>query len=280
VLVNEQIGRLDDFYRPGELPQEWLSELAAFARELGIAFLCTPFDELAAARLGELDMPAMKIASYELTHLPLLAFTAGLGKPMILSTGMATLGEVEEAVHTVTSAGNDQVVLLHCVSNYPPQPGDLNLRAIQTLSAAFGVPVGYSDHSAPAEPDIPVAAVALGACMLEKHVTIDRALEGADHPNAMEMDEFAALVQAVRRVERALGNGVKRPAPAELPERWARRSLYVTRDLPAGAALTEDVLAVLRPADGLPPRSLTSVLGRTVRRPMAAYEPVTEDALR
>lgn len=245
-------------------------------RERGILFISTPFDELSADFLAELDVPLFKIPSGELTNLPYLAHVARLGRPMIVSTGMASLGEVETAVETLEQHGDAPLALLHCVSNYPARPEDVNLRAMETMAAAFGVPVGYSDHTLGNE--VALAAVARGACIVEKHFTLDRALPGPDHRASSEPAELAALVSGIRRVEAALGDGRKRPASSEADTAAvARRSLVAARDLAAGSVLTEDTLTAKRPGTGLPPAMRSFLVGRTLRADAAAGSMITLD---
>lgn len=240
-------------------------ELLDCCRQQGILFLSSPFDEQSADLLEELDVPAYKIPSGEITNLPYLRHVAGKGKPMIVSTGMASLGEVQIAVQAIEEAGNPGLVLLHCVSNYPADPADVNLRAMTTMAQAFPWPVGYSDHVPGNE--VAFAAVALGASVVEKHLTLDRAMPGPDHRASMEPHELAALVRGIRAVEAALGDGVKRPAASEASTAAvARKSLMAARDIAAGTVLTAELIAVKRPGTGLPPSKLESLLGRTVRR--------------
>jgi N-acetylneuraminate synthase len=230
----------------------------------GILFLSSPFDEQSADFLDSLGVAAFKIPSGEITNLSFLVHVACMGKPMIISTGMATLGEVETAVNAVWKAGNHDVILLHCVSNYPADPADINLRAMQTLEMAFGIPVGYSDHTPGVE--VSLAAVALGACVVEKHFTLDRALPGPDHQSSLEPDELASLVHGIRAVEAALGHGRKEPAASEAnTAEAARKSLVAACDIPAGIPLTKDKIAVRRPGTGLPPVMSSFVIGRTSR---------------
>jgi len=231
--------------------------------------MSTPFDEESADFLADLGVAVFKIPSGEITNLPFLRHVACRGKPMIVSTGMSYLGEVETAVRTIEEAGNYDFVLLHCVSNYPADPADVNLRAMQTMATAFGVPVGYSDHTLGIE--VAIAAVALGACVIEKHFTLDRSLPGPDHRASLEPDELAVLVRGIRTVEAALGQGRKEPAASEAnTAAVARRSLVAARDIPAGTVLTEEMLAIKRPGTGLPPAMLGHTLGRRTRVNMPA----------
>jgi len=233
-------------------------------RERQIRFLSSPFDDESAAMLDELGAPAFKVGSGELTNLPFLAQLAARGKPIILSTGMADLSEVESAVTTIRTAGNSPVLLLQCVSAYPAAPEDANLRAMRTMADAFGVPVGYSDHTLGNH--VAVAAVALGACVIEKHLTSNRNLPGPDHQASTEPPDFAELVRAIRAVEAALGDGRKVPA---LHERStadvARKSLVAAAEIPIGAVLTEDAIAIRRPGTGLPPAMRPQLIGRRAR---------------
>ncbi len=261
-----------------ELTAEAHRELMARCRERGILFLSSPFDEEGADLLDALGVLAFKIPSGEITNTPFLAHVARKGKPLILSTGMSTLAEVDTAVTIIRQAGNPPLALLQCVSNYPAAPEDINLRAMATLREAFQVPVGYSDHADGIE--IALGAVALGACIIEKHFTLDRALPGPDHKASLEPAELAAMVQGIRRVELALGDGVKRPANGERnTASVARKSLVAAGDLPAGCVLRRDHLAIRRPGTGLPPGRLESVLGRRLRRALAAGAVLTEDLL-
>lgn len=232
--------------------------------ELGIVFLSTPFDESSADLLHELGVAAFKTPSGELTNLPYLRHVARLGKPMIVSTGMATLAEVDEAVRAIRDEGGSDVAILHCVSNYPASPKDVNLRAMHTLAAAYGVPVGYSDHTVGI--DISLAAVALGASIIEKHFTLDRTLPGPDHRASLEPEELIALVRGIREVESALGTGRKEPVPSERSTAAvARKSLVVICDVGAGETLNDTHLASMRPGTGLPPAFREHVVGRIVR---------------
>jgi N,N'-diacetyllegionaminate synthase len=261
-----------------EVPPEWHVRVRDHAATRGVVFLSTPFDEERAAMLAALGVPAFKIASGDLTHLPLLRRVGAFGRPVLLSTGLATPEEIDAALGALAEgAGGPErrppVVLLHCVSLYPLRPGEANLRALPTLAARYGCPIGWSDHS-PGH-TLALGAVALGAAVIEKHLTDDRRRRGPDHGYAMEPAEFQAMVGAVRELESALGDGSKRPCAAEEPERvWARRALHAARPLAAGTKLEARDLKVVRPADGLPPAALGSVLGRTLRRALECDEPL------
>jgi len=247
-----------------ELPDWAYRDLIDYCRQKGIAFLSTPFDESSADMLDEMGMGAFKLPSGEITNLPFIRHTAAKGKPVILSTGMSSLGEVEAAVRAIEDAGNPDLVLLHCVSNYPAAPSDVNLRAMHTLSVAFGLPVGYSDHTEGI--DVTLAAVALGACLIEKHFTLDRDLPGPDHQASLEPDELARMVQGIRVVEAAMGDGRKRQTAGEASTASvARRSLVAAMDIAAGTVLGDDMVAAMRPGTGLPPAMRTFVVGRVLR---------------
>jgi N,N'-diacetyllegionaminate synthase len=239
-------------------------ELMDYCRGKGLLFLSTPFDEESADLLEELGMAAYKVSSGEITNLPLLAHVARKNKPMIISTGMANLSEVESAVLAVQDAGNHEFVLLHCVSTYPANPADANLRAMHTMRKAFNVPVGYSDHTSGIE--VAIAAVALGACVIEKHLTLDTSLPGPDHQASLEPNEFARMVKGVRIIEAALGSGRKEPAFSEAnTAAVARKSLVAAWDIAAGTELTEEMIAIMRPGTGLPPAMRQQLLGRIAR---------------
>lgn len=272
------IEEMQDLYRPLELPREWHAELADYAVRQGIEFLSTPFDEEAVDLLDGLGVKAFKIASFELWHLPLIRHTASKGKPLLLSTGMANLGDIEDALEAVRAGGNDQVALLHCAISYPVRFQDVNLRAMRTLQQAFGVPVGFSDHTAGIA--VPTAATALGACLIEKHFTLDRSLPGPDHPFALEPDELKAMVRAIRETEQALGSPAKTYTPAEEEYRLqGRRSIHAARDIPKGTVITHDMVAILRPGTGLLPKFLDVVVGRRAAEDIAAHEPITWERL-
>lgn len=252
--------------------------LLTHCRETGIQFLSSPFDEGSADLLESMDVALYKIPSGEITNLPFLKHLAAKRRPLILSTGMSTLGEVEEAVTTIREGGNPPLTLLHCVTEYPAPYGEINLRAMETLRTAFGLPVGYSDHTPGME--ISVAAVALGARVIEKHLTLSRTLPGPDHHASLEPAEFAAMITAIRHTEAALGNGIKAPAVCEIPNRpVARKSLVAARELPAGHMLSAGDLLVRRPGCGLAPKYLPALLGRTLRRAVAEEELINWDHL-
>jgi len=222
---------------------------------------------------------AFKVATYELWHLPLIRYIARLGRPMICSTGMASIGEVEEAVRAVEAEGNlANLILLHCTVNYPPQFEDLNLRAMETMRTAFRVPVGYSDHTPGWT--APIVATALGAAVVEKHFTTSRDRPGPDHRFALEPGELATMVRAIRDAQASLGDGIKRTAAAERDLYvTARRSLHAARDIEAGEVLGRDAIAILRPGTGIEVRDLPHVIGRTARRRIGRHEPLAWDAL-
>lgn len=269
---------MHDIFKKLEMPREWLKELIAYCNEKNIMFLSTPFDEEAVDVLDELGMPAFKIASFELVHLPLLKYAARKGKPMIISTGMANLGEIEEALEAIYGTGNREVIILHCGINYPPKFEDIHLRAMQTIRQAFGVPVGYSDHTPGIT--VPVAATALGATVFEKHFTLDKSLPGPDHGFALNPEELKAMVKSIRETEKALGSPVKQMAPAEEELcTVARRSIFAGVDIPKGTEITEDMLVVLRPGTGLKPKYLEVVAGRTARVDIKAHDPITWDKI-
>ena len=247
-----------------ELSYEDHALLMTQCDDKGILFMSSPFDEESADMLAELGVAVFKVPSGELNNLSFLAHVARKGKPMIISTGMSYLSEVEKAVLTVREAGNSDFALLQCVSNYPADPSDANLAAMRTMSAAFHAPVGYSDHTLGIE--VPLAAVALGACIVEKHLTLDRGLAGPDHQSSLEPAEFVAMVQGIRVVQTALGHGRKEPAASEAnTAAAARKSLVASCDIPPGATLTKDHIVTKRPGTGLPPSMGCYLVGRTAR---------------
>jgi N,N'-diacetyllegionaminate synthase len=260
-----------EMLRRMELSAESHRDLFAYCAERGILFLSTPFDQGSAEFLNELGVAAFKIPSGELTNLPFLERVASMGKPIIASTGMARLGEVESAVDAILRAGLRQLILLHCVSSYPTTAADANLKAMETLRRAFGVPVGYSDHTMGLE--VSFAAVALGACVIEKHFTLDRRLPGPDQQASVEPDELKALVAGIRNVEAALGHGRKEPAACERDTaEVARKSLIAAVDIPQGGRLGGECVVIMRPGTGLPPAMLPYIVGRIARRAIAAGE--------
>jgi N-acetylneuraminate synthase len=251
-----------------ELDEAAHEALVARCRERGILFLSSPFDEECCDFLEALGVPAFKVPSGELANLPFLRHVAAKGRPMILSTGMATLLEVSRAVDAVESAGCPPLVLLHCVSSYPAEPAEANLRAMGTMRAAFGVPAGFSDHT---EGDVvPLAAVAMGAAVVEKHFTLDRSLPGPDHQASIEPPALARLVSSIRRVEAALGDGLKRPVPSEEDTaRVARKSLVALRAIAAGEPLDPRAVGARRPGTGIAPERLAELLGKRARQDVA-----------
>lgn len=262
-------GTQSDMIRALELSEDAHRTLLARCEERGIVFLSTPFDEASADLLTELGVPLFKTGSGELTSLSLLRHIARKKRPMIVSTGMANIGEVEAALGAIHAEGNRDVAVLHCVSSYPAPTEDVNLRAMDTMRRAFDVPVGYSDHTLGAE--IAIAAVALGACIIEKHLTMSCALPGPDHQASMEPAELTAMVSALRRVEAALGDGRKRPrACEENTAAVARRSLVSRVSIPAGAEVTDAMLVLKRPGTGVPPSAARWIVGRTARVDIAA----------
>jgi N-acetylneuraminate synthase len=253
-----------DMLRRLELTHEMHLDLMRYSDERGVLFLSSPFDEISADELLSLGIGLLKLPSGEITNLPFLAHVARQKVPVILSTGMSSLEEVERAVGVFRSEGNPRVVLLHCVSNYPAAPADCNLRAMRTMEDAFGLPVGFSDHTSGIE--IALAAVALGACVLEKHFTLDRNFPGPDHRASLEPDQLTTMVRGIRQVEAALGDGAKIPAAAERKTaEVARKSIVAACDIPANCLITAQMVTMRRPGTGLPSTMMHDVAGRRAR---------------
>jgi len=254
-------------------------ELMHHCQKQGLLFMSTPFDEESADLLQDLGVALFKIPSGEITNLPFLAHVGCKGRPMIVSTGMSSLEEVAAAVRTIEEAGNRDLILLHCVSDYPANPADANLRAMSTMSETFHVPVGYSDHTPGIE--VALAAVAMGACVIEKHFTLDRNLPGPDHRASLEPGELAALVRGIRIVEAALGHGRKEPAASEASAAAvARRSIVAAHDIPAGARLTGDMLTIKRPGTGLAPAMRSHLVGRIAAQDIPTNTILTWEMIR
>jgi N,N'-diacetyllegionaminate synthase len=249
---------------------------------LGIEFMSTPFDEDAAQFLVGLGMRHLKVPSGEIDNHPFLRFLSQFDLPMILSTGMANMDEITEAVAVIVASRahhgfmgplSERLTILHCTSNYPAACADINLRAMATIGAHTSLPIGYSDHSLGLA--VSTAAVALGAQVIEKHFTLDRSLPGPDHKASLEVGELTALIRQIRDVEAALGSPIKAPTESELPVRAiARRSVCVRRDLPAGHMLAETDLILLRPASGIAPKHFADLAGRCLSQPITAGTPI------
>jgi len=249
-----------DMIKKLELSTRDFAELFTYAQRKGIIFLSSPFDEGSVDLLDRLDVPAFKIASGEITNFPLLKYIARKKKPIILSTGMSTLAEVEEALDVIREEGIQEIILLHCVSCYPAKVEDINLKAMETLKHTFKLPVGLSDHTLGIT--IPIAAVTLGACIIEKHFTLDKNLSGPDHKASLEPEELRQMVQAIRDVEKARGDGIKKPTREEEEnKKVARRSIVARVDIPKGTTISEEMLDVKRPGTGIKPKYLNKVIG-------------------
>ena len=268
-----------EMLRKLELPEAAHRELLALCADLGLDFLSTPYNEEDVDFLDELGVAAFKLASISVVEPGFLRYTASKGRPLIVSTGMATLEEVAGAVRAIRETGLQDVTLLQCTTNYPSPNADANLRAMLTLSNAFGLPVGYSDHT---QSDLCcIAAVALGATMIEKHFTLDRSMPGPDHTSAADPAEFGALVARIRETESALGSGVKEPCPSERANSTnMRRSLVARRAITKGEVLTSGMLTCKRPATGLSPSLLDEIVGRTAACDIASDTQISLNMLR
>jgi N-acetylneuraminate synthase/N,N'-diacetyllegionaminate synthase len=270
---------LYEIFKRIELPREWHRELAEYASEKSLIFLSSPFDEEAVDLLDELGVTAFKVASGELTNLPLIEYIARKGKPLIVSTGAATMDEVGEAVSVIRGTGNKKIVLLHCVANYPAAPENANLLAMSALKRRFKLPVGYSDHTLGTL--TPLAAAALGAVMIEKHFTLSRKLPGPDHFYALEPNELKAMVDGIRAVEKMRGTPIKKPVKAEQEIRkLARRSIFAKVDILAGAVIKKEMLVMLRPAIGLEPKHIGGIVGKRAKRPIKRHEAITREKIK
>lgn len=251
-----------------ELTRPMHEELIAHCQLRGIRFFSTAFDTQSVDLLVELGMDTFKIPSGEITNLPYLRHIGRYGKPVILSTGMSTLGDIEAALNALERAGTprSRITVLHCNTEYPTPMADVNLRAMRAIREAFAVAVGYSDHTLGIE--VPIAAVALGAAVIEKHFTMDRGLPGPDHKASLEPDELKAMVQAIRNVEMAMGDGIKRPSPSELKNRpIGRKSIVAARSIASGEIFSGENLTTKRPGTGISPMRWDELLGKSALRP-------------
>lgn len=264
-------------YGEAYTPWEWHAQLKRAADNLRVHLFSTPFDPTAVDFLADLDVPAFKIASFEMVDLPLIAKIAAAGRPIIMSTGMSTLAEVDEAVQAVRAAGGEELALLKCTSAYPSPPEAMNLRTIPHMAAAFDVPVGLSDHTLGVA--VPVVAVSLGACIIEKHFTLSRAVPGPDSSFSLEPHEFRQMVDEVRVAEQALGAVSYAVTEAEAPSRAFRRSLFVVQDVRAGEPFTPENVRSIRPGHGLAPKFLPEVLGRRAARDVERGTPLSWELL-
>ena len=264
-----------DLYKEAYTPWEWHAELKELAEKLGLLFFSTPFDKTAVDFLEDLNVPIYKIASFEITDIPLIEYVASKGKPVIISTGIATLSDIEEAVNACRRVGNDQIVLLKCVSAYPAPLEDVNLRTIPNMAETFGCIVGLSDHTLGIS--VPVAAVALGARVIEKHFILSKDIDSPDREFSLTPEEFGQMVKAIREVEKALGR-----VSYELTEKMKKgrefaRSLFVVKDMKKGEIFTEENVRSIRPGYGLHPKYLKDILGRRARRDIEKGTPLSWD---
>ncbi len=268
---------LYQLYQEAYTPWEWQPELKQLAENLGLICFSTPYDKTAVDFLEELKVPAYKVASFEITDIPLIEYIASKGKPVIISTGVATLNDIEEAVSACKRTGNDQIALLKCTSEYPTPLEDVNLRTLPDLQEKFKTVVGLSDHTLGIS--VPIAAVALGASIIEKHFIIDRSLGGPDAPFSLEPEEFKAMVKAVREAEKALGK-----VSYELTDKMKRsrefsRSLFVVEDVKAGEIFTEKNVRSIRPGFGLSPKFIKDILGKKAKKDIERGTPLNEELI-
>ncbi len=269
--------RLYDLYGEACTPWEWQPRLKQVADDLGMDLFSSPFDSTSVDFLQAMDVPAYKVASFELVDIPLIRKVAATGKPVLMSTGMATLGEIEEAVKAARDAGAKSLALLKCTSAYPASAEEMHLRTIPHMAEAFGVPVGLSDHTLGS--GVAVAAVALGACIVEKHFTLSRAVPGPDSSFSMEPAEFKEMMDVIRMTEKALGKVRYGSSPKEAESRIFRRSLFAVRDIRAGEILTAENVRSIRPGNGMHTRHFDEVMNRRARRDIAKGTPMDWDLI-
>ena len=265
--------KLYDLYDSAHTPWDWHQQIFDYARELGLICFSSPFDESAVDFLEGLDAPAYKIASFENNHLPLIAKVAKTGKPVIISTGMATLSELDEAVSTARDNGCEQLILLKCTSTYPASPENTNLRTIRHMRDLFNCEIGLSDHTLGI--GVSLGALSLGATVIEKHFTMSRADGGVDSAFSLEPAELTALVEESKRAWEALGEVKYGPTTAEIPSRALRRSIYVSADIAEGEFFTEKNLRIVRPGNGAPPSIFWSLLGKRANKSYTRGMPLT-----
>lgn len=251
---------LYDLYKEAYTPWEWFPELRDRAKEEGLVFFSTPFDETAVDFLEKLDAPAYKIASFEINHIPLIKYVADKGKPVIFSTGVATSEDMELALKTIRAQKNEQIIMMKCTSAYPAPVKEMNLRTIPDMEKRFGVLVGLSDHSM--NPVVPVSAIALGACMVEKHFTLDRKMGGPDAEFSMEPMEFRKMVEMIRDTEAALGEPDYDTTKKAGEHKFLMRSIFAVKDIKKGERLVRENVKVIRPGHGMHPKQYEEVLGK------------------
>jgi pseudaminic acid synthase len=266
---------LYELYGEAFTPWDWQPKLKRIAEDIGLHLFSAPFDSTAVEFLEKMGVPAHKVASFELIDIPLLQKIGSTKKPVIMSTGMANIAEIEEAIITLREAGCAEIAILKCTSAYPAPAEDMNLRTIPHLSEAFGCPVGLSDHTLGIA--VPVAAVSLGACIIEKHFTLSRSIPGPDSAFSLEPCEFREMVKSIRMVEKALGEITYTPSVQEAAMRAYRRSLFVVKDMKAGERFTYDNVRSIRPGNGLHPKYLDNIWGRNASRDIERGTPVSWD---
>ncbi|MCX6787590.1 MAG: N-acetylneuraminate synthase family protein [Candidatus Kaiserbacteria bacterium] len=276
-----------DVYKKAEFPREWVKEVSEYCKEIGIDFFSAAYDYEAVDLLEKIGVKAHKLGAGEIDNTEFIQYVAKTGKPILISVGAATMKEIENAVATVRKAGNDKLILLQCVTNYPSPIADSNITAMTMLRKKFKVVVGYSDHTIGKEGGsddplggltVPLGAVALGASVIEKHVTDDRSRKGPDHPFALTMGELKQMIQGIRAMEAALGDGKKRVMPSEKQTVIIqRRGMYATRDMKKGDKITRDGIVYLRPAVGLRPPMIKKVVGSKAKRDIKAMQPIYKE---
>ena len=284
--VKFQVFSADDLYSPEssvydivkatELPLDWIPRLAEYSAMQGVLFFASAFSRKAVDLLAEVDVPVFKCASSDLVNLSLLKYMASKQKPLIISTGMSDLADIYEAIIAIESEGNEGVILLQCTSLYPTEPQHVHLRVMDTLRAVFRLPVGFSDHTS--EVSVSVAAVARGACVIEKHLTIDHKLPGPDHSYALEPADFKKMVESIRATEDALGSPIKKMLPEEA-ELARRMSIRAATDIIVGETLSRDLLLADRPAGGILPRLMDAIIGCKVQKYISKGEAITWDKI-
>ena len=262
-----------DVFKNAELTFDQFKELKDYAKSAELTFFSTPFDIESAEFLYELDVPCFKIASSDLTNLPLIGRIAKMQKPMIISSGLSTLNEIEDAVNCCLFEGNSQIALLHCVANYPTQPNEVNMNVLNTLKKTFDFPIGYSDNGESSLVDI--VAVSMGANIIEKHFTLDKNMSGPDHGFSIDPNGLKTLISQIREIDQMKGDGIKIPQSSEIENRLAiRKSITASRDLQQGEKIQEKDIMIKRPADGIEPKYLSSILGKTIKADIKKDSPI------